>query len=190
VDPYSLVKFLHIASMIAAFISAALLHSALGSLRGAEDAQTARAAAATLARLGPKMPLFVLALLLTGGWLAQQRWNFGLAFVDVAIVGLVLMAAISGAAIKPRTQAVAVRLANVQGPLDAELRAAVRDPALWAWAHVPAPIAAGIVFDMVMKPGWAGSVASVAVAVALGMVPVLAGRSAVAAEATGAADPV
>jgi hypothetical protein len=182
-DLYLLGKFLHVASVIAAFVASSQLHAALGRLRNAEDAGTARAAAGLLARLGPKMPLFLVALLLTGSWLTQQHWNFHLPWVGVGIGGLVVMLAVSGAAIKPRSQAVTAGLASVEGPLDAELRTMVRDPALWAWAHVPAPVAAGIVFDMVLKPGWVGSLAAVVVAVAIGMVPVLVRQPAAAPQA-------
>jgi len=183
VDPYLLVKFLHIASVIAAFVAAGILHAALLRLRAAEDARSARSAVATLARVGPKMPLFLLALMLTGGWLTQLHWSFNLPFAGIGIVGLLVMGAVSGVVVKPRTRTIYARLAKVEGTLDVEHRALVRDPTLWAAAHIPAPLAAGIVFDMVVKPGWAGSLGAVAVAVALGMVPVLMSQSAPVAAA-------
>ena len=188
-DLYHLVLFLHLASAVAAFCAATLLHLAHHRFRAATHAGPARDGLGLTRRTAPAMPLLALALFASGAWLTQTAWSWRSAWVDWGAGGLLLMQAISLAILKPRVQAAARALATA-GPevLPPELTARLRDRVLWAAAHVQLGLATGILFLMVMKPGMIGSVVTLAAAVACALAVALPERRGAPASDPVAAD--
>jgi hypothetical protein len=137
---YPEMLFLHLLVVVLGFSAGALVHFGLDRMRSADRADRALDGARLVGRLGPRMPLVALALLLTGAGLTQARWNWSTPWILVSIAGLVTMQVVSLAVLKPRMSALAPRLVI------------------------------GIMFVMVTKPAVAGGVAALVVAAAAAIV--------------------
>jgi len=137
------------------------------------------------------LPIFAVLVLLTGAWLlhlsnGEFAWSQG--WVAASLVGLVAAEA-AGAAVGPRSAALrrAINTA-ADGPLDAELRRRIRDPALWCVPNAITATFLAVVFVMVVKPSGLWSAVLIAVIALLGALsgipfsrPVRTGRRASAA---------
>lgn len=188
-DLYHLVLFLHLASAVAAFCAATLLHLAHHRFRAATHAGPALDGLALTRRTAPAMPFLALALFASGAWLTQAAWGWRSAWVGWGAGGLLLMQVISLAILKPRVQA-AARAVAAAGPeaLSPELTARLRDRVLWAAAHVQLGLATGILFLMVMKPATIGCVVTLAAAAACALAIALPERRGAPATGPVAAD--
>jgi uncharacterized membrane protein SirB2 len=170
VTTYTIALFLHFLAVVAAFGATSVLHSALFRMHKARRAAEARDAVATVARVAPRMPIFALALFLTGAWLTIQSWQWSAPWIDAGIVGLVVMVALGGVILRPRLMALRQALGEGEGPLTAEQIALSRNTTLWVGAMIPPMIATGIMFDMVTKPSMGMSLVFIAIAMAIGAV--------------------
>ena len=179
-DLYHLVLFLHLASVVAAFSVATLLHLAHHRLRTATHVGPALDAATLTRRAAPAMPFLALALFATGGWLTQTAYTWRTPWVEWGTGGLLLMQVVSLAILKPRMQAIGRTLATAGvDALPAEITARLRDRVLSAAAHVQLGLATGILFVMVMKPAVAGCALALAAGVVVALIVALpAGRAA------------
>lgn len=167
-DPYALVKLLHLFAVVAAFAAATILHVNLARVKKAEHIPQAREALASAGRVAPLMPLFSLALFLTGVYLTTTRWTWAMPWIRVSVAGLVSMLVVSVAILKPRTAALARSLAEAgDGPLTDALRAPARDPLIGAASHFPTIMAATIMVLMTMKPGFMACLIAIGVAIVL-----------------------
>ncbi len=165
---YLLALFLHISAVVAAFSATTVLHQGVWRLFRADTAAEARAAAIQVARSGGRMPLFALALFLTGSWLVVQQWRWNAPWVEAGIAGLVTMVALGGAVLRPRLLAILNAIGSAEGPLP-EAAARLRVRPLWSGAFIPPMIATGIMFDMVMKPSLAWSLGVIAICVVIAL---------------------
>ncbi|HSC58801.1 MAG TPA: hypothetical protein VLC11_04515 [Gemmatimonadales bacterium] len=185
-DLYHLVLFLHLASVVAAFSIATLLHLAHHRLRTATHAGPALDAAMLTRRAAPAMPLLSLALFATGGWLTQTAYTWRTPWVDWGAGGLILMMVVSLTILKPRMQAIGRTLATAGvDALPADITARLRDRLLSAAAHVQLGLASGILFVMVIKPAASGCAIALAAGVAVALVVALPERRTASAAATG-----
>lgn len=178
---YLLALFLHLSAVVAAFCAVAIIHHGVLRLYRAGTVAQAREAAGLVGWVGPRMPLFALALFLTGAWLVTQQWRWNAPWVDAGITGLVLLIAVGGGFLRPKLNAIQALLAQGDGPVPDAVTAALRERGLWIGVSVQPFIAAAVMFDMVMKPelGWA--LAFIAMAMVLGaMTPMPRGKAAVA----------
>jgi hypothetical protein len=172
-----LLLVLHFLSFAGALGTSAVMHSALVRLRASRRAPQALDAMGTLKTLGPRMPLWALALFLTGASLAQTSGMWHAPFVSAGIIGIALMLAISAVVLKPRLTAAAQQVAAAgDAPLRGELETATRDPVVWTAALVNPAIAYSVMFDMTVKPGALGCAAAIAVAVVGAVVVGMLGR--------------
>jgi hypothetical protein len=168
---YQLLLFLHFMALLGAFGTAVLGHVAQRGLRNAELVADAKVNLMAAARLAARLPQWALALFLTGGALTQARWSWSTPWIVCATLGLVVMVSTGVAYLKPRMQALGAMLGKASGPrVEGELAAALSAPHWWVVGHVPTAIAMGIVFIMVMKPGWIGCITTLVIAIAVGIV--------------------
>lgn len=166
---YSAVLFLHLLAVGVAFGAATLIHWSLVRLRAATRAVEARDALFLCARTSRAMPLIALALFATGAGLTHARWGWTRPWVEVSIIGLVLMLGIGGTILRPRLMRAAGALSGAgDGAVSEGVAASLRDPVLWIVAHLPPALAIGIMFVMVTKPGAVGGVAALLGAAAAG----------------------
>jgi hypothetical protein len=162
--------FAHIFAAMAAFAASMMLHGHMMRMARAGTPREARAAADSVTRMGKKMPIFVFLLLLTGSQLASKRWPWNAAWIEIGIIGLIVMLITGVAILRPRLALVQQRLGDGDGVLSADAAAAVRDPVLWTFSQIQPAIAIGIMFCMVAKQGMGFSLTAMAVFIVLGVV--------------------
>jgi len=166
---YNLGLFLHLGCVVAAFWFAAQIHVGMERLWSAETSGQALQAL-DLTHSGARwMPWIGLALLLTGAYLTQSRWNWALPWISISIVGLIALEGFGGASGKGRRKL----RQRLQGqPLSAALApafvAAARGPFVRAVHFMLPLLTVGVMLVMVTKPGALGGVIELVVAAAIG----------------------
>ena len=121
-----------------------------------------------LAWLRGLYPLSMATLLVSGLYMAVTAWGHQW-WAAVGLLGMLTLPAIGRALDGGRSRAVAEEAARERGPLSAALRLRLREPRLWISIQLRTAIALGVVFLMSVKPGLAGSVATVGVAAVAGL---------------------
>ncbi|MGH9487479.1 MAG: hypothetical protein ACRD04_07805 [Terriglobales bacterium] len=166
---FGIVLYLHLIAVVAAFAFASFIHLGLEHMWAAETAPEALAALRLTARGGSKMPWVGLALLLTGAYLTQAAFRWTAPWIDVSILGLVVLEAVGGIS-GARRQRLAATLGGGTSPtpLSAAQRAALRDPFSRMANYMLPLLTLGIMLVMVLKPGVAGSVAMLVIAAGAG----------------------
>ena len=110
--------------------------------------------------------------ILSGAYLASTASVWSAAWVDVALGGVVLVAAMGATMTRLRVarleQSVRKRTGGLPG-------IPVRDPVLWLSFRTRTAVLVGIVFLMATKPGWQGSLLAMAIALAAGLLLSLPG---------------
>ena len=167
---YGVVLFLHLCALLAAISAGALAHLAEARMRDAVSVEFLRPWARLLGRLGKVFPIALLVLLGSGAYLVHRSWTWSAGWVDVSIVGVVLLFASGGGLVRAR--GVALRralMAAGDGPVSPEVRRLiVKHPAAFAsWMNTG--LAIGIVFAMTAKPALPGSVLALVVGAAAGL---------------------
>lgn len=166
---YNVVLFLHLITIAAAFFVAGVLLSGLLRLRSSADIRHARAASAQCAACAKLLPISLLILLVTGAYLTQVRWSWTVPWIDVAILGLLMMGAIGGGVLGRRERALHSLLSDYPGEsIDAATASRLRDPVLMTGGAVMPLIAAGVMLVMVTKPSLVVGILELVVATALG----------------------
>jgi hypothetical protein len=184
------VLFLHIAVAVFTFGIAGLLLTGLTQMRRAESVAVLRSWERLTHRIEPWFPILVLVLIALGGWLialSDDEFGWGDGWVLTSVITLVIMEAYGGIVLAPNGKRLHAMLETVpDGPVPAEVAAALRNPLVWAGAWGETGLATAILFLMPTKPAGAWSVVIVLV---LGVVSVavgyrLSGATADRAEAT------
>jgi hypothetical protein len=170
---FGVVLFLHITVAIIAFMLAGVLHAALGVLARARDVRDMRSWTALVHRIEPLLPVMALILLGFGAWLIHlsgKRFAWSDGWVSTSVVALIVVEALSGALIAPRSKAMTLLVnGSPDGPVPDELTRATRDPIVWHLAHVATFGFAGVVFLMAVHPTGFLSPVIVVLAAALGV---------------------
>jgi hypothetical protein len=155
--------FMHVIGAMGVFGALAIEGAGLLQLRRAADAARRRAALTDL-RLVPRVAVpSLLVTILSGLYLMATVWGWRAAWIDVALAGLIVTAAIG---------------ATMTGPGIARLQAALngddwRDPRLSASFTMRASILIGIVFLMTVKPPLEASLIAMAAAAGAGWLAAL-----------------
>jgi hypothetical protein len=184
------VLFLHIAVAVFTFGVAGLLLTGLTQMRRAESVAVLRSWERLTHRIEPWFPILVLVLIALGGWLialSDEEFGWGDGWVVTSVVTLVIMEGYGGIVLAPNGKRLHAMLeALPDGPVPADVSAALRNPLVWAGAWGETGLATGILFLMPTKPAgtW-----SVLIVVVLGVVSVavgyrLSGAAAAPADAT------
>lgn len=170
-ETYDIALFLHILTLMCAFGLGSILHTAEWQQRRATTVQDLR----TMSRpykWGQLFPVLIILLFATGAWLlhlSENRFDFGDSWVASAIVALVILMVSGGAVLGRHAAHYGKLLATTpDGPIPDEVRKAAFDPTAWSVSHMNTALAIGVVFNMATKPGTAGSIVVLAVAVVVG----------------------
>jgi hypothetical protein len=160
---YEPVLFVHVFAAILLFMAVAVELFAGARLRRAATVEEVRTLVPVTLMIEPLFPISTLLLLLSGFYMATERWNLSEGWIVVAVVTLVVFA-IAGPTIQGR-RFKGIRAeadAASTGPLPDDLRARLIDPVTWGSVHAMSAGAVGIVWLMTNKPSMALSVAVVA----------------------------
>ncbi len=165
---YSISLFLHIVGALGIFASLAFEQAALLNLGRASTTAQAREWLSLLRAMARIQGPSALVLLATGLYMMATRWTHQ-AWAGLGLVGMVLMAIIGATVTGRRMKVIGRAVPAGDGPLPAALRERLSDSALRMSASVRVALALGIVFNMSVKPGTAGAVAALVVALVLGV---------------------
>lgn len=180
-ETYEIVLFLHIATLLAAIALSGILHSAEWRQRGATTIQELRILSAPY-KWGQLFPVVIILLLAEGMYLihlSEDVWEFGDAWIWTAIIALVILFASGGAVLGRHAAHYGKLLAeSPDGPITDEARKAAFDPTAWTVSHMNTALALAVVFNMVTKPGTAGSIVTLVVGIVVGSLIGLQGAKA------------
>ena len=166
---YTLMKFVHIAAailLVGSYLLAPVLH---GAIRGATDVRALRALARLQHRVisasGPAAAL----VLAAGVYMTFAGWSFTNGWIVVSITLFVTNGTLAMSVVDPHVKKlIAAADEASDGPPDGTLIGIVRDARVLGAMRVVVGIDLAILFLMVNKPGWIGSLAVAAAGLALG----------------------
>lgn len=190
------VLFMHIGIVIAAFMIAGVVHTALHVLPRTRSIAEMRPWAAVLHRLEPLLPILAVGILAMGAWLVHLEHGDGVrwsdAWVLTPLITLILIEALAGALLAPRSKALCERVAEAaDGPVPDDIRLMTVNRTVWDIGHVATFGFLAIVFVMAAKPdgsiAWLFPVVGAVVGVVLSRVQLKAATAGIPAD--GAAVP-
>jgi len=155
---YSIALFLHIVGALALFATLALEWVGLRQIRNAALSEQVRAWLGVLKGASKAGFPSMLVTVVTGVYM-MLLWGWT-PWLVTTVGALVLMIVLARAA-APRLKALGQSLG------------AVNDPFLWVSVQTRSAIALGIIFLKIAKPDWVGSLLTIGVAIALGIVSAL-----------------
>lgn len=157
---YGTVLFLHVMSVIALFAAITIEHTGGGRIRRAETVADLRRWVAYVQVTEFIFPVATLGLIVTGVWLALDRFSLEVGWVGVSFALLVVMA-IGGPLIQGRKlKALHRELEGApDGQATAEQLAAARSPLVWGSVFAMSGAAVGIIVNMTVKPEMAAALA-------------------------------
>lgn len=166
---YLIALFVHVFGAMAMFAAAGVVLTGTALLRCAHTVEQLRERAALANSVDKLFPFIILVILAPAIYMVFTAWGWTTAWIDTALIILLLMLPL-GPAINGRRLEAMHRAAQAapSGPLSAMLRAQRDDPVLWTSICVFIGGASGIVFLMTVKPDLPGSLATVVVALLLG----------------------
>lgn len=183
-DLYHITLFLHIGALLAAFGASALGHYSEVRMTAARTTGDLRQWGAVAGSVEKVFPVALLILVVTGAYMVSSAWTWSEGWIDVALVGVVLLF-VSGGFLGSRGKALGRALqGDPRDPVSPAAARMVRDPVTRSVSFGNTGMAIGIVFIMVTKPDLLGSIVSLVVAIILGMalaIPLWRGRPAGAA---------
>ena len=167
---HHLALFVHVSGAILFFIGLGLDWLGLNRLRRAESVEQVREVSALLHVLERLLPLSMVLLLSGGLYMTITTWGFTHAWLDAALITTVplpiLGPIVNGRRLKRIRQ---TALTAPEGLSPASLRALITDPVLLFWSRIVALLGGWMVFLMTIKPDLSGTLASLGVAVVLGV---------------------
>jgi predicted integral membrane protein DUF2269 len=165
---YNIALFVHLLGLVTLFAAFALYLRAGARLRTAISIDQARSWLDLLESTNPMFPAGLMLLLASGVYMMVTRWRPPPPWIVVGLVGLVAITVIGGIVSSRQLRTIRAAASADQHSISAELERAIAMRAPWLITNALNGAAVGIVWVMTIKPGWAGSVAAVAIGTALG----------------------
>jgi hypothetical protein len=169
-DTYRTILYLHLVSLAIGFGAAAVMKVCLFNLKAAQTVAEAAPWGAVAGKTEKAFPVAIVGLFLTGAYMTHDVWSWDTGWIEVSIVGLIIVA-LEGALLGGRT---AKRLAqalqaNGPGPLGSEARRMTLHPGLWIAAFGNLGIVLGIMWNMTQKPGTGEAILAVVIGYGIGV---------------------
>ncbi len=168
-DTYHVMLYIHVLSLLVGFSAGMIETVCLFRLRAADTLESAAPWGQLAGEIEKAFPVAIVGLFATGAYMTSDVWTWGTSWVVLSIVGLAVLSVQGPLVAGRRGQAVkAALMANGPGPLRPEAQRMTRDRALWTAATTNEALVLGIIWVMIEKPGWAGGIATLVVAYAVG----------------------
>jgi hypothetical protein len=168
VSAYNLALFVHVLGVVALFVAIGVQQWGGAQVRRADTLEHLRL---WLGLVGASQNLYpaAIVLLLAGGlFMAGTAWSFTTPWIVVALIGLAGMIVLGILVVGRRFAAIeSAAPAGSSGPVPTDVARLVARPGVWACLFALNGTAIGILWLMTNKPGWAGSIAGVAVVTAV-----------------------
>ncbi len=176
---YRLVLFVHVASDIGIFVGIGAWLLGFAALRRAQDVSQVRALAALIQRSEPVSVVSSLLTIASGLYMLLTVWGWQTAWALVALGSIIVcLPPLLLGIIEPRIRSL-LRLARdaPDGSVPGQLRRLIDDPVLATSLQTLAAVVLGIVFLMTNKPGLAGAIGIMVMAIGLGVASGLIGAA-------------
>ena len=166
---YNVVLFLHILGAVTMFMAIAVLALTMLYMLHSKDMENVKRWSGIAVKFDALFPMSTLLILVPALYLVFSTWGWGTAWINVSLAAL-LGASFLGPVINLR------RLKGIHAAAEAETDAVpsaelmnkVRDRVLWNSVSVMSMMAVGILFLMVVKLAFLGSLMTMVLAVAAG----------------------
>lgn len=168
-DWYHLVLFVHILGALGLFMAFAVELAVMVGALSARTVEAVRAWSSASKLLDVVFPITSLLTLGAGLALTIGFWGWSHAWIDLSLGLLVLLSVVGAAFNGTHARRIAQRARALgQGAIPPDLRHELNHPARWTSVISTATLGLGIVFLMVEKPDWLGSVITLVVALLVG----------------------
>jgi hypothetical protein len=171
-NDYTIALFLHIVGSLGIFMMIGFEWTGLWQIRGAMIPEQVREWMGILKSIRRVGFTAMLITVVSGLYMAATDWG-GVAWIYVSIGALVLVIILSGALTGPRMAVIGQALASKRTPGSPIFHNLANNPLLWISIQTRVAIALGVVFLKIAKPNLAGSLLTIGVAIALGLVSAL-----------------
>ncbi len=171
-DGYSIALFLHIVGVLGIFVALGLEWTGLWQIRSAMSPEQVRTWMGILKSTRGVGFASMVTTLITGIYMMVMVWGV-VAWISVTMGALVLVILLSLMLTGPRMAAVGRALATGKGTLSTTFHSLASHPLLLISINTRVAIALGIVLLKTAKPGLAGSLLTIGVAIALGIAAAL-----------------
>ncbi len=165
---YRLVLFLHLLTVVVLLGGTFVFRVGVSQLRRARRVEQVVAWLRSLGVLKFVFPIGIVALYLTGGYMAGKAFHWTDGWVVVAAVSLLAIHLIGSISSARTFKAIGMALRGQQeGPVPPQARQPLRAQAAWNAVHVNLGIVTGVMWAMVTKPsGWTAGLVVLAMATA------------------------
>ena len=167
---YQIALFTHVIAVICLMGGRTLIHTGLFIMSRARTMERMRDWAGIFGGLTKVMPVFALAILLAGLYMAWTRWTFSIAWIDAALVVFLVVLVLSATVLRRNFVLVSREVTAAQSEsIPASLAARIRDRAMWTAEYGVSGLLLGIVYLMTVKPDLLGSVLALSVGLFAGL---------------------
>ena len=168
-DTYHVVLYIHLMALFIGIGAGAVLLVSLINLRAATTLADALPWGMLAGKTEKAFPVAVLGLFGSGAYMTSDVWTWSTGWIQVSIVGLVLVA-LQGPLVGGRAghRLQHALMENGPGPLSAKARAIARHPGLWVTECTNLALVFGIVWNMTQKPGTGTAIATLVIAYVVG----------------------
>ena len=167
---YQIALFLHILGVLCLMGGHTLIHASLEVMRRTQQVERVRDWIAIAAGLDRFMPLFTLAVLLPGVYMAWTAWGWATPWIDVSLALFLVMMILGPVLLGRRFAALNTLVkATPPGTIPAPVATRMRDRALWTIENTFTSLLLAILLLMTVKPNLAGTVIVVSIGLVAGL---------------------
>ena len=167
---YQIALFTHILGVICLMGGRTLIHAGMLIMSRARAMERIRDWAGIYGGLTRSMPVFALAILLAGLYMAWTSWTFNIPWIDASLGVFLVVIALSSTVLRRNFVALSREIRAAQSEsVPAPLVARIRDRAMWATEYGISGLLLGIVFLMTVKPDLTGSVLALSIGLLAGV---------------------
>jgi ABC-type amino acid transport system permease subunit len=170
-DWYHLVLFVHILGVLGLFMAFAVELAIMMGARSAHTVEEVRAWSSASKLLDVVFPITSLLILGAGLAMTIGFWGWSHAWIDLSLGLLILLSFIGAVFNGSHARRIAQRAAALgQGAIPPDFRRELNHPMHWTSVVNMATLGLSIVFLMVVKPDWLGSIITLVVALLVGVI--------------------
>lgn len=168
---YPLILFAHILGVLGLFMALAVELASMVGTRHARTIEVVRSWSGVSKPLEMLFSFTFLLLLGTGLIMMLNVWGWGHAWIDLSLVLLILLSVMGATVNGGYARRIARRAAALEhGAIPSDLEYDLNHPIYWTSVVSMAMLALGIVFLMVVKPGWLGAAMTLIITLLVGII--------------------
>lgn len=163
---YDTILFVHVLGVVIMFVGVGVTIAAMTAMLYCGTIEQLRGFSSMAKKADQLLIFSLIFILLAGGYLVTARWNWGLPWVSISMLALIVM--MIGPIINLQRINQIDRAANSSTELTPLLVGVVKNKVLWVSMSTVTMLAFAVVFLMTLKPGMAGSLIVFVAAAILG----------------------